>query len=72
MASFAFGVDPGPLIFDFTNTTQVTIDHNLGYKPFVYVVTSEGLMSFATITYTDDNQIVISFQNSQTGKAYIR
>ena len=72
MASFSFGVNPGPQEHSFSNTSSVTISHNLGYKPIVYVVTSSGEFAFCQITYNGDNEVTLTFQNSLSGVAYIR
>jgi len=72
MASFSFGVNPGPQEHSFSNVSIVVITHNLGYNPLVYVVTSEGELSFCQVDYNDVNQVTLTFQNSLTGTAYIR
>tara|TARA_R100001079_G_scaffold81263_1_gene44829 strand:- start:319 stop:531 length:213 start_codon:yes stop_codon:yes gene_type:complete len=69
---FTFGGSSGPQEHNFTNTNQVVINHNLGYKPLVYVVTNEGELSFCQVDYNSDNQVTLTFQNSLTGVAYIR
>jgi len=51
MARFAFGgssVQTHP----FSNSTEVTITHGLGHKPLIYVVSSDGKMCWADVTYT--------------------
>jgi len=70
MARFAFGgssVQTHP----FTNSTEVTITHGLGHKPLIYVVSSDGKMCWADVTYTA-TQVVVRFQNSTTGTIMVR
>lgn len=60
-----------PQEYLFYNTSSLTINHNLGYKPMVYCVVG-GIMAFCDVYHTDNNQCVISFQNSISGVIYLR
>ncbi len=72
MAGFGFGTRSAPLEVDFSNVSIVVITHNLGYKPFIYIITDDNEQSFCDINYDNDNQVTLTFQNSLTGTAYIR
>jgi hypothetical protein len=55
------------------NTTSNSwhIVHNLGFKPNVTVVDSAGTIVEGEITYTNLNEITISFITAFTGYAYL-
>tara|TARA_R110000744_G_scaffold17257_2_gene46926 strand:+ start:529 stop:744 length:216 start_codon:yes stop_codon:yes gene_type:complete len=71
MASLSFFVSK-PESYAFTNTATIIIDHNLGYKPLVYVIMSDGIQSWGEVLHNSDLKLTITFQNSQTGTAYLR
>lgn len=60
-----------PLEFPFMNTSQITIPHNLGYRPQVWIIIG-GETVYGNITHTNENEIVVSFQNAKTGTIYLR
>lgn len=60
-----------PLEFPFLNTSQITIPHNLGYRPQVWIIIG-GETVYGDISHTDENQIVVSFLNAKTGTIYLR
>lgn len=70
MARFAFG-GASVQTHNFTNSTSVEITHGLGHKPMVYVISDDGKMCWADITYTAIS-IIVRFQNSTTGSIIVR
>lgn len=68
-------------IFDNQSTTFVfsqsianniwNINHNLNKYPSVTVIDSAGTEVIGDIKYTDSNNIIITFSNQFTGKAYL-
>ena len=72
MARFSFGVDAGPQIYSFSNSTEVTIVHNLGYRPLVYVVDGDGHQCWVQVVHNSNMELVLTFQNSLTAIAYLR
>lgn len=53
------------------NSTQVTINHGLGYIPNVQVIVN-GNVVYADIQHTSDDQLVVTFANATTGSVIIR
>lgn len=70
-------VDPGTLGNDlnythvFTSTTSVVIPHNLGKIPSVTVIDGSGNIIYGNITYTDLNNLTITFNTAFAGTAYL-
>lgn len=60
-----------PNTFNFTNQTNMTITHNLGYKPMVYLVVN-GQMAFCDVTHNSIDELVVTFQNSISGTIFLR
>ncbi len=58
--------------FNFTDTQTVEITHNKGFKPFVYIVLADNIQALSTVTHTNNNSLIVTFQNSQTGTIYLR
>jgi hypothetical protein len=52
------------------NTTW-TITHNLGLFPSVMLVDNSGNVISANINYSSNNQVVVTFDLAQAGKAYL-
>lgn len=52
-------------------STTWTINHNLEKKPSVTVVDSADNVIICEVEYTTDNQVVLTFDASTSGKAYI-
>ena len=48
-----------------------TINHNMGKRPSVMIVTSAGDEVFGNVHYVDDNNITISFAAAFSGAAYL-
>jgi len=51
----------------FTAQTSVTVTHNLGYKPDVWVEDSSGNALTPDIQHTSSNAFTVTFGTSQTG-----
>ena len=49
-----------------------TITHNMATKPVLAVVSEDGDLLYAEVTYPDDNHIVITFGMPYAGTAYLR
>jgi hypothetical protein len=47
------------------------VEHNLGKFPSVTVVLSTGQKGYADVSYTDSNNLTITFTGAETGKAYM-
>lgn len=48
-----------------------TIEHNMGRYPSVTVVDSAGSAVFGDVTYTNENQLTVTFSVAFSGKAYL-
>lgn len=56
----------------FSSQSTININHSLGYKPFVYIILSNGNQVYAnTINHSDDNNVSISLSTSLTGVVYM-
>lgn len=53
----------------FTNASTVVIDHNLGYRPHVYVLIGNDVVH-ADVQHTTNNRMVITFLISVTGTVF--
>jgi hypothetical protein len=60
-----------PKEYLFLNVKEITITHNLGYKPMVYCIIN-GEMALCDVTHTDNNELVATFQNATTGSLVLR
>ena len=67
-----FGVDSGPEIHTFSNSKTVEINHNLGFKPWVYIILNDDIQALSTVTHSSINSLTVTFQNSQSGSIYLR
>ena len=47
-----------------------TINHNLGKYPSVMIINSAGTVAMGDITYVNENQIIVTFSATFSGKAY--
>jgi len=54
-----------------TASTTWTIQHGLNLYPSVTTVDSDGYVIIGEVRYTDSNNIVITFSEAVSGKAYI-
>jgi hypothetical protein len=52
-------------------STTWSITHNLNKYPSVTVVLSTGKKGYGDVTYTDKNNLLISFTGAESGKAYM-
>lgn len=52
-------------------STTWTITHNLGTKPNVVIIDSAGTHVLGDVTYTSDNQVILSFSAAFSGAAYL-
>jgi len=53
-------------------SNQWTINHNLGYRPIIDVLSPGGMMVIAEIIHVSVNQVQINFNSPQTGTAIAR
>lgn len=51
----------------FALQTVVTVNHNSGYKPSVTIIDNLGNQFIGSIQHINNNQIVVSFNNPQSG-----
>ena len=68
MATSNFTTTP-PFTHDFTNASTVIIDHNLGYRPHVYVIINDAIV-LADVQHTSNTRMVLTFLNSVTGTVF--
>lgn len=54
-----------------TSSATWTINHNLDFYPNVTVVDSAGTIVEGEISYTNRNQVVLTFSAAFSGKAYL-
>jgi hypothetical protein len=52
-------------------STTWTIDHGLSKRASVSVVDSAGTVIICDVSYTSDNQVVLTFDASTSGQAYL-
>lgn len=52
--------------------TQWTVNHNLGYKPSIEVLSPGGMVVIADVVHMTDNQTLINFNAPQTGTVLAR
>ena len=48
-----------------------SVSHNLGKLPSVTVVDTAGSVVVGDVSYTDNNNLIVTFNNSFSGEAYI-
>lgn len=51
----------------FTNTTSVTVNHKLGYKPKVQILDSNDKLMSGLPDHADNNSFTVTFVNPKTG-----
>ena len=61
-----------PVEYTFSNSTQVTVNHNLGYLPTVQILLDNGSVVHADVQHTSTNSLVVTFVNAKTGSVIIR
>lgn len=57
-----------PSVVNFSNQDSVTVTHNLGYKPQVDVLDSEGFEVEFEEQHTSSNQFVVRFISALSGQ----
>ena len=60
-----------PVEYTFVSSTEVTINHNLGYIPNVQVLINNEVV-IADVEHVSVNQLVVTFANATTGSVFIR
>ncbi|GEM_PF-3193879 len=51
----------------FTSATSVVVNHNLGYKPIVWLEDTNGAILFGVVKHTSNNSFTVTFQVAQSG-----
>ena len=67
-------VDPTSVAYTHYQTpasSTWTINHNLGFKPVVVVIDSAGTNCEGSISYPNNNTMVITFNSAFEGTAYL-
>jgi len=72
MALYSSPGSSRPEVHSFSNSTQVIINHYLGYKPMVEIILSDGTRAEGQVTHNSLDQVTISFQISLTGEILLR
>jgi hypothetical protein len=57
---------------DFNNVNSVTINHNLGYLPTIFLFDSSGIEAFAQINYVNNNQVILTFNKNESGYVILK
>ena len=57
---------------NFSNVNSVTINHNLGYLPTIFLFDSSGVEAFAQINYVNDNQAILTFNKNESGYVILK
>lgn len=57
---------------EFNNVSSVTINHNLGYLPAVYLFDISGVEAFAETNYVNDNQLILNFNKNESGYVILK
>ena len=57
---------------EFNNVSSVTINHNLGYLPAVYLFDISGIEAFAETNYVNDNQLILNFNKNESGYVILK
>jgi hypothetical protein len=57
---------------NFNNVSSVTINHNLGYLPAVYLFDISGVEAFAETNYVNDNQLILYFNKNESGYVILK
>lgn len=47
-----------------------TVNHNLGKYPSIMIINSAGTVAMGDVTYINENQIIVTFSATFSGKAY--
>lgn len=57
---------------EFNNVSSITINHNLGYLPAVYLFDISGVEAFAETNYVNDNQLILNFNKNESGYVILK
>jgi len=57
---------------EFNNVSSVTINHNLGYLPAIYLFDISGVEAFAETNYVNDNQVILNFNKNESGYVILK
>lgn len=69
--SFSLGANLRYIHTQAVASTTWTITHNLNTKPNVVILDSAGTHVFGDVTYSSDNQVILSFSAAFSGAAYL-
>jgi hypothetical protein len=58
--------------FEFTNVNTLTIDHNLGYIPSVFLFDVSGVEAEGQVNYVNENTIILNFNKNETGYVILK
>jgi hypothetical protein len=58
--------------FNFSNVSSVTINHNLGYLPNIFLFDISGVEAFAQTSYVNDNQLILTFNKNESGYVILK
>ena len=72
MLTYIPSVNSEPLVQAFSNTNQIVINHNFGYKPMIQIILSDGTIAEGSVTHNSENRVTISFQISLSGEILLR
>ena len=72
MLGYIPSVNSEPIVQAFSNTNQIVINHNFGYKPMIQIILSDGTIAEGLVTHNSVNQVTISFQISLSGEILLR
>lgn len=71
MAGFLMG-SSSPLVINFNDETQLIINHGLGYRPMIYIITGDGKIVTGEITHNSITRITINFVIAISGSVFLR
>ena len=57
---------------NFTSVSSVTINHNLGYLPNIFLFDISGVEAFAQTSYVNDNQVILTFNKNESGYVILK
>jgi hypothetical protein len=57
---------------NFSNVSLVTINHNLGYLPAIFLFDISGVEAFAQINYVNNNQVILTFNKNESGYVVLK
>lgn len=57
---------------NFSSVSSVTINHNLGYLPNIFLFDISGVEAFAQVNYVNDNQVILTFNKNESGYVILK